>query len=137
MLHHFQECCTDPFKALLGPKVLIETLPGAESQTISLIRSLLELSSGLVDCRQHALDREYKFSDNLNLYGSLVGVSGANWFGNFDPKQMHDALSKSKAFEEDPGIHTVDTRAWSMQMMEFLPIGFPEGYLVRCPEREA
>ena len=96
---------------------------------ISLVRLLFELSGGLVDCRQHILDQDYTIGDNLNLYMILVGVTGTNQFGNFDPQKMHSALSKSKVFE-DSDIGTLDTLVWSMRMVEFLPIGFPEGYLV-------
>ena len=102
---------------------------------ISLVRGLFELSGGLVDCRQHALDQEYTISDNLNLYMILVGVTGTNRFGDFDPKEMYDALSKSKVFVKDTDIGTLDLVGWSLQMMEFLPIGFPEGYLVCYSER--
>ena len=104
---------------------------------ISLIRAVLELAGGMVDCRQHVLGQEYAISDNFNLYKILVGVSGTNWFGNFDPKEMSNALLKSKVFNDDADIGTLDTVGWSMQMMEFLPIGFPEGYLVRDRERRA
>ncbi len=83
-----------------------------------------------MDCRQHTLDQEYAMGDNLNLYGILVGVTGTNRFGDFDPKEMCDALLKSKVFVKDADIGSLDTVRWSMQMMEFLPIGFPEGYLV-------
>ncbi len=83
-----------------------------------------------MDCRQHALDQGYTISDNLNLCMVLVGVTGTIQFGDFDPKEMHNALLKSKVFFKDSDIDTLDTMGWSMQMMEFLPIGFPEGYLV-------
>ena len=82
-----------------------------------------------MDCRQHILDQDYTISDNLNLYMILVGVTGTNQFGNFDPKKLYSALLKSEVFE-DSDIGTLDPLRWSMRMMEFLPIGFPEGYLV-------
>ena len=91
----------------------------------------------MVDCRQHTLDQEYAMGDNLNLYGILVGVTGTNRFGDFDPKEMCDALLKSKVFVKDADIGSLDTVRWSMQMMEFLPIGFPKGYLVCHSERRA
>ena len=103
-------------------------LYGSELQMISLVRGLLELSGGIVDYQQYALDQGYTISDNLNLYMVLVGVTGINQFGDFDPKEMHNALLKSKVFSKDLDIGTLDTMGWSMQMMEFLPIGFPEGY---------
>jgi len=137
LLQPFQKCHTDPFKTLSERKAPIKTLRGSELQMISLVRGLFELSGGIVDCRQHALDQEYTNSDNLTLYMILVGVTGTNRFGDFDPKEMHSALSKSKVFVEDLDIGTLDTVGWSMRMMEFLPIGFPEGYLVIYCERRA
>lgn len=137
LLQPFQKCRTDPFKTLSERKAPIKTLHGSELQMISLVRSLFELSGGIVDCRQHAFDQEYTISDNLNLYMILVGVTGTNRFGDFDPKEMYNALLKSKAFVKDSDIGTLDTVGWSMQMIEFLPIGFPEGYLVISCERRA
>lgn len=81
---------------------------------ISLVRGLFELSGGIVDCRQHALDQEYTTSDNLNLYMILVGVTGINRFRDFDPKEMYNALLKSKLFIKDSDIGTLDTVGWSM-----------------------
>lgn len=129
LLQAFRKCHIDPFKTLSGPKTPIMTLHGSERQIISLLRGLLELSGGRVYCRQHALEQGFTTSDNVNLYGALVGIAGTNSFGNFDPKQMHDALLKSKVFD-DVDISTLNTVEWSMQMMEFLPIGFSKGYLV-------
>ncbi len=60
----------------------------------------------------------------------LVGVTDTNSFGDFDPKEMYNVLLKSKVFVKDADIGTLDPVGWSLQMMEFLPIGFPEGYLV-------
>ena len=136
LLQPFQKCHTDPFKKLSEHKAPIKTLHGSELQIISLVRGLFELSGGIVDSRQHALDQEYTFSDNLNLYMVLVGVTGTNRFGDFDPEEMYSALLKSKVFE-DSDISTLDTIGWSMRMMKFLPIGFPEGYLVIYCERRA
>lgn len=129
LLQPFQGCHKDPFKAL--------AVKGSELQTISLVRGLLELSGGTVDRRQHAFDQGYTTSENLDLYGTLVGVTNNNRFGDFDPKEMYNALLKSKVFVKDADVGTLDTVGWSMQMMESLPIGFPEGYLVYYPERRA
>lgn len=106
-------------------------LEGSGLHNISLLRRLLEFSGGMVECRQHALDRERSISDNVNLFGLLIGIVGTNRFGSFDSKQMHDALSKSGIFAGDSDISTLDTVEWSMQLMKILPIGFPKGYLVR------
>lgn len=97
---------------------------------ISLVRGLLELSGGIVDCGQHAFDQEYTMSDNFNLFMILVGVTGTNQFGDFDPKEMYKALLKSKVFVHDSDIGTLDTVRWRMEILGFLPIGLPEGHLV-------
>ena len=133
LLQPFQQCHTDPFKTLSESKAPINS----EIQMISLVRALLELSGGMVDCRQHAFDQQYAISDNLNLCKILVGITDENWFGNFDPNEMYDALLKCKVFITDADIGTLDTVKWSMQMMQYLPIGFPVGYLVRYLERQA
>ncbi len=106
-------------------------LEGSELHDISLLRCLLEHSGGMVECRQHALDPERSISDSVNLFDLLIGIAGTNRFGSFDSKQMHDALSKSEIFAGDSDISTLDTVEWSLQLMSFLPIGFPAGYLVR------
>ena len=117
--------------------VPIKKLKGSELQTISLVRGLLELSGGTVDRRHHVLDQEYTTSDNLDLCSMLIGVTSKNRFEDFDPKEMYDKLLKSKVFVKDADIDTLNIVGWSMQMMEFLPIGFLEGYLICYPERRA
>jgi hypothetical protein len=101
----------------------------AEFQRISLLRCLLVFSGGKDDIRQHRFAPEYTASDNVNLYGSLVGITGSNCFGNFDSQVILDALSKSKVFTHDD-IRTLDIVKLTSQMMTSLPIGFPQGYLV-------
>jgi len=119
------------FEAASETEASMKMLEGLELHNISLLRCLLEFSGGRVERRQHALDPEHSISDNANLFGLLIGIAGTNPFGSFDSKQMHGALSKSEIFAGDPDISTLDTVEWSMQLMDFLPIGFPEGYLVR------
>lgn len=125
LLQTFKDCVEDPFKPLSGLKVSIETYYDAEMHKISLLRILFEISGGTTNCRQQCLDQRHTFNKNLNLYGSIVGVNGAGSFGRFDE------FLKSKAFEEDPHICPLDTVEWSLRMMQLLPIGFQEGYLVR------
>ncbi|KAL9045088.1 MAG: hypothetical protein Q9214_001826 [Letrouitia sp. 1 TL-2023] len=115
LLQPFQGCHKDPFKALAGPMVPIKKSKGSELQIISLVRGLLELSGGTVDHRQHAFDQEYTISDNLDLYGTLVGVTNKNQFGDFDPKEMYNALLKSKVFVKDADVGTLDTVGWNFQ----------------------
>ena len=108
LLQSFQKCHADPFKKLSEHKTPIKTLHDSELQIISLVRGLFELSGDIVDCRQHALDQEYTFSDNLNLYMVLVGVIGTNRFEDFDPEEMNNALLKSKVFVKSD-IGTLNT----------------------------
>ncbi|KAL8832499.1 MAG: hypothetical protein Q9191_000226 [Dirinaria sp. TL-2023a] len=136
LLQPFEKCHTDSFKTLSERKTSIKTLHDLELQMISLIRLLFELSGGIVECRQHTLDQEYTISDNLNLYMILVGVTDTNRFEKFDSNEMYSALLKSKVFE-DSDIGTLNTIEWSMRMMEFLSIGFPEGYLIIYYEHRA
>lgn len=44
----------------------------------------------------------------------LVGVTGINRFGDFNPKEMYNALSKSKVFIKDIDISTLDLVGWSL-----------------------
>jgi len=66
------------------------------------------VAGGIVDCRKHALDQEYTISDNFNLYMILVGVTGTNRLGDFDPKKMYNASLKSKIFVKDLVISILD-----------------------------
>jgi hypothetical protein len=98
----------------------------AEAHLIGLVRRLLILAGGPEDPHQLQFDQEYTPIDNLNLYGSLVGVTGSNRFGNFDLQAMLSALSGSKAIT-DEYIDTLDIAELSSQMMTSLPIGFQSG----------
>lgn len=95
----------------------------SEFHIIALLRGLLEFCEGRTDFHQHKFDQECTANDNVNLYGSLVGVTGSNCFGNFDSQAMRSALSKSKAYA-DEDVHTLDITELSSQMIRFLPIGF-------------
>lgn len=130
LLQPVQKCHADPFRPLSKPMAPIKTSQGLEIQAISLVRGLLELSNGVVDCRQHAFDQYYAISDNFDLCKMLVGVTGTKQFGDFDPKEIYASLLKSRVFVNDTVLSTLDVVAWSMQMMDFLPIGFPDGYLI-------
>jgi len=123
------------FEAASETEASMKMLEGLKLHNISLLRCLLKFSGGRMERRQHALDPEHSISDNVNLFDLLIGIVDTNRFGSFDSKQMHDALSKSEIFAGDPDISTLNTVEWSMQLMNFLPIGFPEGYLIRYLER--
>lgn len=131
LLRILKDCEEDPFKTLPGPQLSADTK--SELRKISLLRNLLHVSEGKVDFRPQALESESNFSNNLNPYGSLVGVNGTNSFGNFDPKEMDDALLKSPMFRSDSDTHSLDTVDWSgfcIVLRNFIPIGHPQGHLV-------
>lgn len=137
LLQPFQQGHTDLLETALEIEIPVKTLERSKLQSISLVRGLLEFSGGRVECRQHAFDQEYTASDNISLCGILIGITGTNRFGNFDSQKMYNALLKSKIFAEDSDISALDTVKWSIEMMNFLPIGFSKGYLVRHPEGQA
>jgi hypothetical protein len=97
--------------------------PKSGFHIIALLRGLLEFCDGRKDFQQHEFDQECTTNDNVNLYGSLVGVTGSNCFGNFDSQAMRSALSKSKVYA-DEDVYTLDISELSSQMIRFLPIGF-------------
>ncbi len=107
--------------------VVFNKSDGQKLQLISLARGLLEFSGGREECQQHALNQDYTVNDNANTIGLSIGITGINQFGIFDPKEMHNALSKSKVFAENQDIDLVD---YSQRLMESLPIGFQDGYWV-------
>ena len=90
----------------------------------------------MVDSRQ-TFNQEYSSNDNFNLYKSLVGVNGTNWFGNFDPNEMYNALLNSKVFTKDTDFGALNIVERTEQMMGSLRIGFPDGHLVCYLERRA
>lgn len=99
----------------------MKALQGSETQEISLVRGLLELSGGVVDHQQHAFDQEYTVGDNFDLCKALVGVTDTNPFGDFDPTEMYNTLLKSKGFLNDTDISPFVMAVWSMEMMESYP----------------
>jgi len=105
---------------------------GLEQQTNSLFRSLLEFSGGRVDCRQHDFGINYTTGQNASLCASFLGIVCSRQFGRFDPEEMQGTLSKSKLFAEHSKPDIPDSLKWSLRMMEFVPVGFPDNYLVQC-----
>jgi hypothetical protein len=104
-----------------------------EAQITSLVRALLELSGGRMDPLQHGFDDEYTANENADLYASVLGITRTRQFGDFDSEEMRimcTTLSKSLVFSKLI-ICEQDLREWTTRMIEFLPIGFEKGYLVR------
>ena len=102
----------------------------AEFHKLSLIRFLAEYAGLKRDVRQHMLDVGYSVNYNANIYGSIFGISGSKRFGTFDSEKMIGALSKSPVFR-GVTIRKLDVMELSAKLMSRLPIGFPDGYLVR------
>jgi hypothetical protein len=131
-LQPFQNGHTDLSELLMAADFPIGIREGLEQQTVSIFRSFLESSGGKVDCRQHDFGIDYTTSQNASLCASLLGVFCSRQFGRFDPEEMQGALSKSKLFAELSKPDLPDTLEWSLRMMEAVPIGFPDNYLVQC-----
>lgn len=91
---------------------------------IGLTRRAFMVAGGLENVHQlKFFDQEYTAIDNLNLLGSLVGVTGSNHFRNFDLQAILSALSRSKAITNEY-IDTLDIAELISQLMTLLPIGF-------------
>ena len=101
----------------------------AEFHKVSLFRLLLELAGSKRDVLQHKLDLGHPANYNINIYGSMFGISGSKPFGAFDSQKMIGALSKSPVFPGDT-ICKLDVMKLSAKLMSHLPIGYPDGYLV-------
>jgi len=101
-----------------------------EAQTTSLLRALLELSGGRVDCRQHGFAEEYMASDNADLCASLLGIPRTRQFGDLNSEKVYNELLKSPVFS-GMEIGLQDMEEWTTKMMGSLRVGFRTGYLVR------
>lgn len=118
------------FEILMATDVPYRVRDGLERQTTSLFRSLLESSGGRVELRQHDFGVDHTVSQNASLCAKLLGISCTRQFGRFDPKEMQNALSKSKLLAELSKPSAPDTVEWKSLMMVQVPIGFPDNYLV-------
>lgn len=113
---------------------LLEDIPknqqNAEFHCISL-QWLLFVSCGAEhDFGPRKFDPKYTAGENANMIGSLIGIKGSNRFGHFDSQAMANALSHSKVFTKYD-ISVLGIANLASKIMTSLPIGFPEGYLVR------
>jgi hypothetical protein len=81
------------------------------------------LAGVLEDVHQLKFELEYTAIENLNLFGSLVGVTGLNHFRNLDLHAILSALSRSKAITGEY-IDPFDIAELINQLMIFLRIGF-------------
>jgi hypothetical protein len=84
---------------------------------------LLILAGGPEDPNQLKFDQEYTAIDNLNLYGSLIGVTGSNCFRNFDLQAILSTLYKAKAITNEY-IYTLDIAELIRKLMTLLAIEF-------------
>ena len=86
-----------------------------------------------MDLQQLGFAQEYTVRDNADLYASVLGITRKRTFRDIDPEEMCNALLRSPVFSEVT-ISVQSLEDWTMQMMNFLPIGFPKNYLVQYPE---
>ena len=80
---------------------------------------------------QHIFGIEYTIAQNASLCTSFLGVLCSRQFGHSVPEEMRGALSQSKLFEGRPSPDTEKIIRRSLDMMTFVPIGFPDNYMVR------
>ncbi|KAG9229879.1 hypothetical protein BJ875DRAFT_521732 [Amylocarpus encephaloides] len=123
VLQAFQKDPADLFQAVPTTSQDRQT----EVHLIALVRRLLILAGGPADSPRVKLDPKYTAMENLNLYGSLVGITGSHQFGPFDSRPLHKALSESRVSAN--GDCMLDIASLTCQMMASLPIGFPPGHL--------
>jgi hypothetical protein len=108
----------------------LEAQNAAELHRLSLVRLVAECCGAEIEMRQHRLDLGCTAKYNHNVLGSMISsISGSKPFGTFDPQKMLDALSKSPVFSDDT-ISKLDVKKLSVELMNRLPIGLPDGYLV-------
>lgn len=119
LLQAFRKDPTDLFKAA-SAKCQNRKV---EAQLIGLIRRLLIFAGGPEDVHQLKFDQGYTATDNHNLLGSLVGITGSNRFRNFDLQAIVIALYRSKAITNEY-IDTLDIAELIRKLMVSLPIGF-------------
>lgn len=100
----------DHFRTLSEPELSM-TLQRRERQTIFLLRRLL-IKLGL-NYNQHDPDQGFTSNDNLSLYGALVNVPGKNQFGDYEVKQMNEALLTSPLFQTSDGYYICAHVDWT------------------------
>ena len=86
-----------------------------------------------MDLQQLGFAQEYTVRDNADLYASVLGITRKRTFGDIDPEEMCNALLESPVFS-GVTISAQSLENRTMQMMDFLRIGFPKNYLVQYPE---
>ncbi|KAL9591659.1 MAG: hypothetical protein Q9179_007502, partial [Wetmoreana sp. 5 TL-2023] len=100
-----------------------------EVQTTSLVRALLEMSSGRVDRQQHEFSEESTTDKNAELFASVFEITASKEFGNADVQEMIALISKSPLFSQSRiSIQDLDDR--TMQIRHSLLLGFEEEHLV-------
>ena len=103
-----------------------------QSQVTSLLRILLQLSSGKLDPLQGNINRDYTASENRDLCALVFGITSTNDLGEIHAMEMWRTLSKSPVFSRT-AISVPDLERWTAEIKDSLQIGFCKGYLVGCP----
>ena len=96
---------------------------------LSLFCALLELI-GDKDLIQHEFTSGDMTNHNADRYTSVLGITKAQRFRDFDPVVLHGRLSKSHVFS-DVAIDVQGLVGWSTKAIVPLRICFSRGYLVR------
>ncbi len=99
----------------------------------SLTWALLKLFDSRVNLQQHEFAQEYTVCDNVDLYALVLNITRKRTFKNIDSEKMCNALLKSSVFSEVT-ISAQSLENWTMQMMDFLCIGFSKNYLIQYPK---
>lgn len=100
-----------------------------EVRTTSLVRELLELSGGRVDCQQHVFSDECTADGNAELLASLFGITTRE-FGNVNVQDMVRLVSSSPLFSQST-MSVRDLVDQIVRMRRSLRLGFEEGHLVK------
>lgn len=97
-----------------------------------LFQSFLEFSGGKEDYPQHDIGTDYTTSQNASLCAGFLGIPYSRHPGRFHPEEMQGALSKSKLLMEQSEPDIPSALSWGLHMMAWVPISFPDSYLVQC-----
>ena len=90
---------------------------------------LFILYKGEANLGLRKLNLKYIASNNTNIIGSLISITGSNRFRDFDSQVILNTLSNSRVFTLND-IRILDIVNLTRKITTSLPIGFLKGYLV-------
>lgn len=133
ILQPFRNNQADLSELANGEEIPTEMRKSQEKQRTSIFRRIFEEAGGRVINRQYDIDVHYTADENASLCASFLGVSYSRRFGLFDLKEMYSALLKSKIFRNTSSSDIPDVHTWSLRIMQWIPVGFPNDCLVEYP----